>query len=1067
MNDDRPMRIREVFHAALRVEPAQRSAVLRDLCRGDEQLCTEVRILLDASEQHSLTADQHTAYVPQKLSRYRILQKIGVGGMGEVFLAEDEILSRRVAVKVLPAEVSSDAGRTARFRREARAVAMLSHPNVVTIHDYGIDEGRHFFVTEYVAGSTLRDVMRKGCSRDEAIRICASIARALTAAHALSIVHRDIKPENVLITGEGVVKVVDFGVSKLLAAPSSPQQDQEATPTRSGMLVGTAAYMAPEQVRGEDIDARADVFSLGIVFYELLSGQRPFAGGTIQDTMAAILMSAPQPLPPSVADPPLAALIMSMLAKEKTARPEAAEVVRELDLLISRPVAASPPSAPDLGAVTPTNLPSEPSPLSGRDHDVGSIVRLLQRPEVRMVTLTGASGTGKTRVALRVARELLPRFPGGVWFVALDAVHVPALVVSSIAETLDISDTSSQTLDQILRKRLRNVSTLLVLDNFEQVIEAAPAIASLISGTESLKLLITSQAPLHLRVEHEYALDPLPVPALRLDLDTLAMNPAVMIFVDRARAVRADFSLTAENGEAVAEICRVLGGLPLALELAAVRVRMMAPAAILERLRDPLGFLTGGPRDLPERQRALRSAIEWSCSLLDEREKEFFAKLSVFQGGWSAEACANVCDEGGEELLAALIDKSLVRRIPAVGEERFAMLDAIRRVSESRLDANKRQALNDGHLSFFTRLAEAAEPHLIGAEQPAWMARLSADHANLRAALRHALDTGQTGPGLRLAAGMWRFWHARGLYTEGRGWLADLRAAGANASPHVRWRAAYAAGVLADAQGDYQAAFDAFEDQLTICRALDDAWATASAINNVAIVALRLGRLDEAAAHHEEAQRTWRELGNLRAAALSLQNLGNVERARHHADAARGHYQESAELFRSLGDERGAAMSLTCLADLDRDEKHFDAAITRYEQALQTFMKLNDHWSVAKCMADYGETCCVAGRHEEAWSLLAESALIFREAGDPKSGAEVLDQLAVVAAASGGAARALELAGAASALRRRLDVVNTMPPALEAALWSARARAGESADAAWQIGLQMTFDEAVDSVQTA
>jgi len=304
MSDDGPIRIREIFHAALRVEPSQRSAALRDLCGGDEQLCTEVRLLLDANERlQSLTADQHAAYVPQKLSRYRILQKIGAGGMGDVYLAEDESLRRRVAVKVLPAEVSTDADRTARFRREARAVAMLSHPNVVTIHDYGIDDGRHFFVTEYVAGSTLRDVMRKGCSRDEAIRICASVARALAAAHALSIVHRDIKPENVLITSEGVVKVVDFGVAKLLAAAPSSPQDREATPTRLGMVVGTAAYMAPEQVRGEDIDARADIFSLGIVFYELLTGLRPFAGGTIQDTMAAILMSAPQQLPPSIADP--------------------------------------------------------------------------------------------------------------------------------------------------------------------------------------------------------------------------------------------------------------------------------------------------------------------------------------------------------------------------------------------------------------------------------------------------------------------------------------------------------------------------------------------------------------------------------------------------------------------------------------------------------------------------------------------------------------------------------------------------------------------------------------------
>lgn len=1065
MTGDRAVRVSAVFHAALQVDSDKRAAYVRELCGTDEELCTQVQGLLDVrGGLPSISAHRMEPSIPQKLSRYRILQKIGAGGMGDVYLAEDESLRRRVAIKVLPREFSSDADRTARFRREARAVAGLTHPNVVTIHDYGVDAGQHFLVTEYVAGGTLRDVIRAGCSRDEAVRLAILIAGALAAAHERSIVHRDVKPENVLITDEGVVKIVDFGIAKILSAPSARAGGHDATtPTRAGSIVGTVAYMAPEQIRGQDIDGRADVFSLGVLLHELLAGTRPFAGATMQDTMAAILTSAPPRLPPAIADPPLAELVLSMLAKERDARPTSEQVSGELRLLIGsapRPIALH-----DVAPATPsTNLPSEPSPLNGREQEIANIARLLQRPDIRLLTITGAAGTGKTRLAMRVGREILNRFPGGVWWVPLEGLRERALVASAIAEVLGVTGTAASSIEQTLCKHLRNEATLILLDNFEQAMEASPLVAALISGTATLKIVITSQAPLHIRAESEYPIDPLPLPVPRAPFDAIRANPAVMMFVDRACTVRPDFELTETNAPVVAEICRALAGLPLALELAAVRMKMLAPAVILERLRDPLAFLTGGPRDLPERQRALRSAIEWSYSLLEEREKDLFSKLSIFEGGFTPEACIDVCGDGAEEPLAALVDKSLVRRVPVAGDERFAMLDAVRRLAASRLD-DGRGMVADRHLSFFTRFAERAEPHLIAAEQPVWTALISADQPNLRAALQHAVETGQSELGLRLAVGMWRFWHVRGLYAEGRRWIGQFQSPSSGVDLTTEWKAWYAHGVIADAQGDYQSAHHAFTQQLEICSKLGDQWATLSATNNLAIVALRLGRLDEAAAHHALTCRGWREMGNLGAAALSLQNLGNVERARGlHAEAGQC-YRDSAELFRSLGDRRGVALSLSCLADLDRDEKRFDAAIAGYEEALQTFMSLNDHWYVAKSMADYGQACRAAGAPDEAWSLFAESALIFREVGDSKNGADVLEQLAVVAVERGEHGRALRLAGAANAVKRELDVASAPNSALEAALSSARAAAGNESESAWLDGLALSFDEAVDSVQ--
>lgn len=1044
------MNVSEIFHLALQRTGSERADFLQDAC--DQATRAEVESLLAAHEEARTIVREP----PRKLGRYRVLEKIGAGGMGEVYLAEDESLGRRVAIKVLTSELTANADRVARFRREARAIANLNHANIITIHDYGTEGDRHFFVTEFVAGGTLRDTMRSGVrTPDAAISIALPVAAALAAAHEQSIVHRDIKPENILITAEGRVKLVDFGIAKLLEV-SAARRDQTATPTQLGTVMGTVAYMAPEQIRGESVDGRTDVFALGVVLYEMLAGQRPFVGATAQDTMAAILTAEPRPLSVPAIDPLLKRLIESMLAKEREARPASANVLRELQTLVAAPQPHGvPPAARTAQA---NNLPADPAPLTGRDREVVSIVRLLERPDVRLVTITGPAGTGKTRVAIAAGRAVLATFSSGVWFAGLEAVRDPGLVASAIADAIGGVEAS-------LRDHLRTERVLLILDNFEQVMDAATFVASLVSGTQFVKILVTSQAPLHIRAEHEYALDPLPLPAVRAELDALLANASVMMFADRARSVRADFEVTVENASTVAEICRALAGLPLAIELAAVRVRTLSPSAILERLRDPLAFLTGGPRDLPERQRALRSAIEWSLALLDDRERHLFAMLAIFDGGWTAEACGEICAGEADEVLEALVDKSLVRQLPSPAEQRFGMLDAIRRVAGSRLIASVgRASLADRHLDYFARYAEAAELHLVGAEQPFWVARLSAEHANLRAALRHAVDTRNAADGLKLATGLWKFWHVRGLYREGTEWLAKLLSQEAGIDPALRWRAWYAHGVLSDAQGDYSAAHNSFTRQLAICRQVNDDWGIASAVNNVAIAALRLGKIDDSAVYHSDALRRWRALGNLPAVALSLQNLGNVHRARGAKDVARERYRESAGVFRSVNDQRGVAVSLTCLADLDRDDERFDSAIEQYEDALQAFMSLNDHQQVARCMADYGDACRAAGRIAEARSLLAESVMIFREVGDLRSGVDVLERLAVVEAEQGDRGRALQLAAAATTVKQDLGArAGEMHPSIV----RVKGEAGAEGEAIWRRGATMSFDEAVNFAQRA
>src|SRR5215207_8382269 len=491
--------------------------------------------------------------------------------------------------------------------------------------------------------------------------------------------------------------------------------------------------------------------------------------------------------------------------------------------------------APDLTSEFPplrtldtyrNNLPLQHTPLIGREKEVAEVRDLLRGDETRLLTLTGPGGTGKTRLALQAAADLLDDFPDGTFFAPLATLTEAELLIPTVAETLGMRETAEQPLDESIKDYLGERRLLFVLDNFEQVLEAAPAVSELLSAAAGLKVLATSRTPLGLYGEHEFPVPPLTLPDLKSPppLERLTQYEAVGLFVERARALKPDFSITNESAPAVAEICVRLDGLPLAIELAAARIKMLPPKAMLQRLTSRLKLLIGGARDLPERQRTLRATIEWSFALLDEGEQVLFGRLAVFSGGRTLEAIEAICDAERDlpveafDGISSLLDKSLLRQEEGPnGEPRFVLLEIVHEFAREKLqESAEAEQIKRVHAQYFLTLAEEAYPELKGANQLDWLERLEAEHDNMRAALSWALQRKEAEVALRLGGALWWFWSMRGYYSEGRRWLEEALAMDGRGSPEVRAMALAGVGQLALDQGELDRAKEACEEGLQL-----------------------------------------------------------------------------------------------------------------------------------------------------------------------------------------------------------------------------------------------------------
>ena len=705
---------------------------------------------------------------------------------------------------------------------------------------------------------------------------------------------------------------------------------------------------------------------------------------------------------------------------------------------------------PPLKSLNQTNLPVQPTPFLGREAELKQVAGLLAREDVRLLTLTGPGGTGKTRLALQAAAEVVEEFPGGVSFVALASLADPALLIGAITTTLGLRESADATSQEVLLRHIGSRRTLLLLDNVEQLLPAAAqTIAGLNASAPGLTIAITSREPLRLAGEVDYPVAP------------LARDDAVALFVRRAQSVVPSFEATEDRRTIVETICARLDYLPLALELAAARLRILTVRDLLDRLERRLPLLTGGARDAPERQRTLQAAIAWSYDLLSEDEQRLFAHLSVFTGGASLDAASAVC--GADiDAIESLVEKSLVRRVEGAGDEaRVAMLETIREFASNQLDKRAdADEVRRVHAGYFLTAAERAEPLLQGRDQMKWLDRIENDHDNVRGALEWLLDNDPPAA-LRLAAALWLFWYMHGHVTEGRRWLGIALEKAGPVPSDARANALDGAGYLAGEQSD-AGARALLEEALRCAREVGSPSTIAIVASHLS-VHMDIEEGEQARALGEEAVALSRAANDGYALGVALNNLAQVWLYRlDDPERALELTEESLAVRREIGDVSRTALTLSNLSSMVLERGDVERARALGEEGLSLARGIGDKRHICFSLLNIGLAALARGEAQDAEIVFRESLALANELGRSQTSVEILDALAGSAAEAGDVARAARLTGAVAALvsdvSREVDLSSIALHAVE----RARATADPSTwDAAWSEGEKMSLDDAI------
>ncbi|HXI83468.1 MAG TPA: tetratricopeptide repeat protein [Verrucomicrobiae bacterium] len=1083
----------------------------------------------------------------EKIGPYILRRKLGEGAIGVVWLAVDPKLRRQVAVKLLQPEYSRDERMVGRFLREAQSAAKLNHPNTVAIYQAGESGGAVFIVMEWVDGGNLQDYLgaHGRMAWPEATRVIRDAAAGLSAAHEVGLIHRDIKPSNLMRTTRGVIKVVDFG----LARPF----DQRSDITRPGAVIGTPAYMSPEQCAGGDLDARSDLYSLVCTYYHLLGGEPPFGSGNIGDVL---YKQRHAPLPDvRLLVPDLPEAIGQILSRGTQKAPtdrfaSASELIAQLGAALGLPhapaAAMSPdpeeaatilseqetvlspnaaPLIPEPTPLPPSNLPVQLTSFVGRRREMIEIKQLLDK--TRLLTLVGTGGSGKTRLALEVAGELLESYKHGVSLVEFAALSDPALVPDRVVAALGLREEPGRPLTETLVNTLRTKCVLLVLDNCEHLRSACAQLAeTLLRGCPNIRILVSSRESLRVAGETIYNVASLGLPSAprtastEADLATalvqfeeLRNSEAVQLFAERAASNQPRFALTDGNVREIAHICRRLDGIPLAIELAAARVKMLSVQQIASRLDDSIQLLTRGVETALPRQQTLRATMDWSYDLLEEKERVLFGRLAVFAGGFALETCESVCVgdglQGGEilDLLSELVDKSLASVIEVDEDQqiRYRLLETIRQYAREKLESTSdSEGVRARHREFFLQLAERGGAQLTGPDQASWLQRLEMEHDNLQIALAWAVTRDVT-LGIRLAKALGRFWEFRGHWKEGLRWLEQCLSAGDTVAKDLRAAALDAAGNLASCQGDYRRARALFEEQLALQEELADQRGIADALHNLMSVAWKHGNYDEArsleekslavrrtlgdksgiasslhalgtfaheqgdfpkaVALYEEALAIRRGLGDMAGIATLLNNIGNLAQAQGHNDRVRALQEESLAIRRKIGDKAGISQSLTNLAVLAQEQRDFNHARALLEESLTIDRELGNKKGIAVSLRNYAELMQLQGELPRASVLYQQSLGLFRELDDKVGVTACMEGFAVLATIQNEADRAARLFGIAEGLRVALGAGPSL--SFETGEYNARIEAartqlgGAPFATLWSEGKQMDHERAI------
>ncbi len=1014
--------------------------------------------------------------IGKQIGPFQIEAEIGRGGMGVVYRARDERLDRIVAIKAIAPQLSGDHKRMEVFRREARTIAQLNHPHIAQIHQVYEHEEHSYLVLEYVPGQSLAERLRGGGVLEvtDALRLCAQVARAMEAAHARGIVHRDLKPDNIRVTDDGVAKVLDFGIA--LAAPKPIAPDAATVRAAAlepaeamGSIAGTPGYMPPEQCRGERVDARSDIFSFGCVMYECLTGARAINGDTDADIIAATLTEDPDfsRLPPQLPDG-VASLVRRCLSRDLNER---LHDIADARMLIEEALGArrATPARSTAAAVIPNNLPDERDHFIGRVSELAELTSLLE--DARLLTLTGSGGCGKTRLARELARRVMDRFPGGVWLAELAPADDPTRIASVVAKAVGVREQPNTPVEESIRDRLKESKTLLILDNCEHVLEATSDLSgALLDDCPELRIVATSREALAVRGEHAWRVPSLglpppsggeartpvpgatprvtprtPAPAAAESVSSLLACESVALFVDRAREVRPNFELTEANATAIASICRRLDGIPLAIELAAARAKMLSPEQIEQRLDDRFKLLRAG-RGKAERHQTLRATVDWSYRMLTDEEKHALRQLSVFPERCTLDAARFVI--GGRDadefevldLLTHLSDKSLLLVNEDDDEARYRLLETVRQYAEEELDrAEEMVAARDRHLAFFHEMLQQADEAKALESESIWFRRVQAELQNLLHAMmwgvtRGAGDGSEPSPinqALRIGGRAGWYWSSSGQYVATRAALDAVIKAGSHASADARGKALHAAADLAMRQGD----------------------------------------LRQARVHADEALVIHRELGDEGPIARCLNALGIIAHLEDDYEGARDLLEQGLAINRRVEDWRGVLANLGNLGLVARDQGSFDEARTFQEECIRICQERGYDKSLAIAWLNIAPVLRDLGDHAGASAALGEAIARGSALGMDHHTAESLDETAVLAAQLGEHEQAARLLGAAEALYEETGggrftyvkrAVEANLPAAQAAL-----RDATGSDAAWdqavfdggQLGIQRAVEE--------